>query len=191
MKRSLGAKTILYPHPVFVVGTYDREGRPNAMVAAWGGICSSQPPCVAISLQKPRHTYKNLMEQKAFTISIPPEEYMAEADFFGIASGKDVDKFAATGLTPVKSEVVNAPYVGEFPFVLECRVIHTIEIGVHTQFIGEILDVKADERVLGADGKPDIREIRPFIYDAPAAGYVGIGAFLGRAYSAGSKFMSR
>jgi flavin reductase (DIM6/NTAB) family NADH-FMN oxidoreductase RutF len=149
MKKSIGAKTIVYPTPVFVIGSYDKAGKPNVMTAAWGGICCSRPPCVAVSLRKATYTYGNIMEHKAFTINIPSENYVTEADYFGLVSGKEKDKLSAAGLTPVKSDLVNAPYVQEFPLVLECTVLHTLEIGLHTQFVGEIIDVKADEAVLG------------------------------------------
>ncbi len=81
MKKSIGAKTILYPTPVLIVGTYDKSGNPNVMTVAWGGICCSSPPCVSISVREATHTYGNLMEQKAFTISIPSEKYVKQADF--------------------------------------------------------------------------------------------------------------
>ena len=119
MKKSLGAKTIVYPTPVFVVGTYDSEGKPNVMTAAWGGICCSKPPCVMISLREATYTYGNIVERKAFTISITPEKYIKEADYFGIATGKKDDKFSVSGLTPVGSDVVDAPYVQEFPFIVK------------------------------------------------------------------------
>lgn len=186
-KRSFGPRTLLYPHPDLIIGTYGPDGRPDAMAAAWGGICSSNPPAVAVSVQKVRQTYKNLMEQREFTISIPSEEYVREADYFGIASGRDTDKFAATGLTPIKGDLVNAPYVGEFPVVLECRLLQTVEIGVHTQFIGEILDVKVDESVLGEDGKPDIGKIRPIAYDSMRQEYYGFGSALAKAFSVGKE----
>jgi flavin reductase (DIM6/NTAB) family NADH-FMN oxidoreductase RutF len=185
MKKSIGAKTILYPTPVLIVGTYDKDGKPNVMTVAWGGICCSAPPCVSISVREATYTYGNLMEQKAFTISIPSEAHVKAADFIGTASGKDTDKFAVTGLTPAKSDLVNAPYVAEFPVVLECKVIHTHKIGLHTQFIGEILDVKADESVVGEKG-PEIDKVKPFLW-APdyARGYYGVGGFLGKAFSIG------
>ena len=116
MKKSLGARTILYPTPVLIVGTYDAAGKPNAMTAAWGGICCSSPPCVAVSLRKATYTYGNIALQGGFTISIPSEKYVREADYFGLMSGKKTDKFAESGLTPVRSDLVNAPYVAEFPF---------------------------------------------------------------------------
>jgi flavin reductase (DIM6/NTAB) family NADH-FMN oxidoreductase RutF len=187
MKRSLGAKTLLFPTPVLLVGTYDREGKPNLMNAAWGGICCSQPPCIAVSLRKERHSYAAIVERKSFTIGIPSEVQLKEADYVGIVSGRTVDKFAATGLTPVRSELVDAPYAAEFPFVLECRLLHTLEIGIHTQFVGEIVDAKSDISVLGSDGLPDILKIKPLVFDTAHRGYHGIGPLLGSAFSAGKE----
>ncbi len=185
MKRSIGPKTLLYPHPVLIVGTYGSDGRPDAMVAAWGGICSSQPPAVAVSIQKGRQTYENLTNEREFTISIPSADFVKEADYFGIVSGRDADKFAATGLTPVKGDLVNAPYVGEFPVVLECRLLQTVEIGAHTQFVGEILDVKVDEGVFGQNGEPDIEKIRPFAYDSMRREYYGFSGVIAKAFTVG------
>jgi len=188
MKKSIGAKTIVYPTPVFVVGTYDQHGKPNVMTAAWGGICCSVPPCVAIALREATYTYGNLMEQKAFTISLPSESYLRQADYFGIASGRNEDKFAVSGLTPVKSDLVNAPYVKEFPFVLECKVIHHFKIGLHTQFIGEILDIKVDEEVLSEKGA-DITKIKPVLWAPDSRSYYGIGNFLGKAFFLGKDLL--
>jgi flavin reductase (DIM6/NTAB) family NADH-FMN oxidoreductase RutF len=128
--------------------------------------------------------------RKAFTIGIACEGKMIEADYVGIVSGRNVDKFAASGLTSVRSEVVDAPYAAEFPVVLECRLLHTLEIGVHTQFIGEIIDVKADDEVFGEDGQLDIMKIKPLIYDTSHKGYHGVGPLLGRAYSVGKELLS-
>jgi flavin reductase (DIM6/NTAB) family NADH-FMN oxidoreductase RutF len=187
MKKSIGAKTFVFPTPVFVVGSYDKSDKPNAMVVAWGGICCSKPPCVAISIREATYTYGNIMARKAFTISIPSEEYIKEADYFGIVSGRTEDKFAATKLTPVKSDLVDAPYVKEFPFVVECSVIQIVKLGSHTMFVGEIQDVKADEAVLGNNGAPDIAKIKPMIFDPPNRAYYGIGKYLGDAFSEGKK----
>jgi len=185
MKKSLGAKTLLFPTPVLMVGTYDGNGKPNLMNAAWGGICCSHPPCVAVSLRKATYSWAAIVERKAFTVGIASESWIIAADYMGMVSGRDVDKFATSGLTPVKSELVDAPYAAEFPVVLECRLLHTIEIGLHTQFIGEIMDVKADEDVLGEDGHPDIMKIRPLIYDTSHKGYHGVGPLLEKAFSVG------
>jgi len=190
MKKSLGAKTLLFPTPVLMVGTYDCDGKANLMNAAWGGICCSQPPCVAVSLRKATHSWAGIAERKAFTVGIASEARMVEADFVGITSGRDVDKFAAAGLTPVRSDLVDAPYAAEFPVILECRLLHTIEIGLHTQFIGEIIDVKAEADVLGEDGNPDIMRIKPLIFDTAHRGYHGIGPLLGQAFSVGKGLQS-
>ena len=185
MKKSLGAKTILYPTPVLVVGTYDLQGKPNVMTAAWGGICCSEPPCIAVSLRKATYSYHNIVHRKAFTVSLPSERYVKDADYFGIVSGRAEDKFAAAELRPVRSDLVDAPYVQEFPLVLECRLLHTFELGLHTQFVGEILDVKADQAILGEGGDPDIEKLRPIIFAPAGQAYYGIGRRLGKAFSIG------
>ena len=190
MKKTVGAKPLLFPTPVLMVGTYDQVGKPNLMNAAWGGICCSDPPCVTVSIRKARYSYTNIEKRKAFTVGIACERKMAEADYVGIVSGRDVDKFSVCGLTPVKSELVDAPYAEEFPVVLECRLLHTFELGVHTQFIGEIIDVKADVEVFGEDGQLDIMKIKPLIYDTSHKGYHGVGPLLGKAYSVGKELLS-
>ena len=119
MKQSIGAKTIAFPTPTWVVGTYDMNGKPNVMTAAWGGICCSNPPCISVSLRKATYSYAGIVENKAFTVSIPSEDYVKEADYFGIASGRDENKFESTSLTPVRSELVPAPYMGELYEELE------------------------------------------------------------------------
>ena len=175
MKKSIGAQTVLLPAPVLVVGTYDRDGRPNAMTVAWGGMCCSRPPCVDIALRKATHTYQSIIDRKAFTVHVTPEKYLTEADYFGIASGRDIDKFAVTGLTPVRSDIVDAPYIEEFPFVLECRLVDFMDLGSHTQFIGEILDVKIDEDALDDSMLPNIQKVRPSVLTPGIREYYGLG----------------
>ncbi len=187
MKKSLGAKTLVEPTPTWIVGTYDASGKPNGMTAAWGGICCSDPPCIAVSLRKATYSYGNLMARRAFTVSVPSQSLVKQADYFGLTSGRDTDKFAATGLTPVRSEIVDAPYVAECPLVLECRVVHVFELGLHTQFVGQIVDVKADESVLGANGAPDIAKIRPILFSPGDRGYYGVGGPLGLAFAVGKE----
>jgi flavin reductase (DIM6/NTAB) family NADH-FMN oxidoreductase RutF len=188
MKKSLGPKTIIYPSPVLIVATYDKNDRPNMMAVAWGGVCCSKPPCVAVSLRKATYTYNCIVDRKAFTVNIPSEKYVKEADFVGTVSGKDRDKFSATGLTPVKSELIDAPYIKEFPLILECKLLHTIEIGLHTQFIGEIMDVKAEESVISNMQIADIEKVQPIIYATDNRSYYGIGCNLGKAFSIGQGF---
>jgi flavin reductase (DIM6/NTAB) family NADH-FMN oxidoreductase RutF len=185
MKTSLGARTLVFPTPVFVVGTFDKTGKPNVMTASWGGICCSRPPCVAVSLRKATYTYWNILERKAFTVSIPSETHVREADYFGLVSGKSVDKLAVAKLTPVRSDLVDAPYVKEFPLVVECRLAQAIELGLHTQFVGEVLDVKAEVDALDPKGLLDIGKVRPLAFAPDAEVYYGTGSRVGQAFSIG------
>ncbi len=175
MKKSIGAKSLIYPNPVLLIGTYDQENKPNMMTASWGGICCSEPPCVAVSVRQARYTYRNILDKKAFTINIPSEEYVSQADYCGIYSGRDENKFDTTGLTAVKSDLIDAPFVQEFPISLICKLKDIVEVGVHTQFIGEIVDVLADEVVLNENNLPIIEKVKPICYDYAGKGYYSIG----------------
>lgn len=185
MKKSLGARTLAYPTPVWLVGTYDADGRPNVMTAAWATIVCSKPPCVGVSLRKATYSYGSIVARQAFTINVPSERQVKEADYCGIASGREVDKFAKTGFTAVRSDLVDAPYVQECPLILECKVIHTLEIGLHTQFIGEILDVKADAEVLDEKGLPEVEKVNPMVFGPEVRTYHGLGRYLGKAFAIG------
>lgn len=187
MKKSLGPRIAAYPTPVWVIGSYDSQGKPNAMTAAWGGVCCSEPPCIQVSVRPSRHTYTSVLARKAFTVSIPDAAHAAEADYFGIASGQNTDKFARTGLTPVRSETVDAPYVGEFPLVIECRLLHSMELGAHAIFVGEIMGTLAEEETL-TDGKLDMAKLSPLLYSVDQRSYFGVGQVVGKAYSLGLKY---
>jgi flavin reductase (DIM6/NTAB) family NADH-FMN oxidoreductase RutF len=185
MKQSLGAKTLAMPTPVWLVGTYDAEGRANLMAAAWACICCSQPPAVSVSLRSATYTHGAIHARRAFTINIPSQAQVSQADYVGIVSGRDTDKFRACGWTAVRSELVDAPYVDEVPLALECRLLQVHEIGLHTQFVGEIVDVKADPSVLGERGYPDITKVKPIAWDSSHRRYFGMGEFLGQAWQIG------
>ena len=187
MKKSIGAKTVLLPTPVMVIGTYDSSGKPNLMTAAWGGICCSKPPCVAVSMRPATYSHGLVIERKAFTVNLPSASMVAKADFVGIYSGRDCDKFDELGLTPVKSELVDAPVVAEFPLVLECRLVNHFDLGIHTQFIGEIMDVKVDEKLIRDDGTIDVEGMDPLIFDSSGREYRKVGPPAGKAFSIGRK----
>ena len=191
MKRSLGPQTLVYPMPAFLIGTYDAEGKPNIMTAAWGGICCSEPPLLAVSVRKSRWTYDAIMERKAFTVSVPSGALTAQVDFAGIASGRKTDKFAELQLNATRGEMVDAPYVEECPVVLELTLHSTLELGTHTQFIGEIKDVKIDEACLDAAGKPDCAAINPLLYDGGSREYRLVGAVAGKAFAGGKVFWKK
>jgi flavin reductase (DIM6/NTAB) family NADH-FMN oxidoreductase RutF len=188
MKCSLPPQAVLLPSPVLVIATYGSSGKPNMMTAAWGGIVCSKPPCISVSLREATLSYHNIKNSKAFTVNFPSEKYVAEADYAGLVSGAGCDKFRETGLTPVKSNRVNAPFVKEFPYALECGLIREINLGLHTMFVGEIKGIVADGEVLNDYGLPDIEKVRPILWGSfGSMAYYAIGNKLGDAFAVGNR----
>ena len=177
-KISLGKRPMLWPKPTAVVGSYNEKGVPNIMTAAWAGIVNSRPPKVAVSLRPATYSHGNVSLHQAFTVNVPREDQAQFMDFAGEFSGRDMNKFEVLGLTPVKSALVNAPYVKEFPIVLECKVTEVHELGSHTQFVGEILDAKVNKTCTDDNGKLVMENARPVIFGQD--GYYGYGKYLGR-----------
>lgn len=189
-KRSLGARPFLYPQPALLVASYDKDGKPNVMTAAWGGICSSEPVSLMVAIRPERWTHDAIIERKAFTVGIASEAMLAAADFVGIASGRRYDKLPMAGLTVERAENVDAPYIVECPVILECSLSQTVSLGVHTLMLAAIVDVKADESCLAEGGAfPDIAKVAPLIYDSGSRAYYGVGERLGNAFSAGKIFL--
>lgn len=189
MKKSLGPRTLTFPLPVYLVGTYDENGQANIMNAAWGGIASSDPPCLSVSIRPSRHTFSGIMKNKAFTVSIPNSNLVAAADLAGLISGRDHDKFALCGLSPVKSELVNAPYVNECPVVIECELYQTVDLGAHTMCIGLIKDVKADDHIPMSGQALDMQGVDPIIFNS-GGDYHRVGQAVGKAFSIGKSLKS-
>lgn len=188
MKLSLPAQPILLPSPVLIIGTYGSDSRPNIMNAAWGGIASSKPPCISVSIREATLSYHNIQRTQAFTVNIPSEKYFREADFVGLVSGRNCDKFTETRLTPEKSKLVNAPLVKEFPYALECNLVRQVDLGRHTMFIGEIVGIIADSEFLGQNQLPDIEKVHPMLFGSfGSPAYYGIGDKLGDAFSVGNE----
>jgi len=185
VKRSLGRKTLVTPVPVWTVGTYDTAGKANIMAAAWVGICCSRPPAVCVALREATHTHRAIVEREAFTVNLPTVDQAILVDYIGSASGNDVDKFAVAGLTAEKANGVDAPIVTEFPVNVECRLIHTLKIGLHTLFVGEILDVQADDDVLDENGHLSIEKLHPFVFATSEPAYYAIGERIGAAFEIG------
>ena len=185
MLSSLGSLPFCLPAPVWLVGTYDAEGRPNIMTAVAGGLCSTQPPCLGVSLRRGGWTHASLPGRAAFTVAVPSRSLAARVDFAGLMSGRNADKFAAAGLTPVAGEHVDAPYVAECPVVLELALRHTLELGSHTLYVGEIMDVKVEESCLRPDGLPDPARIDALCFAPLTHEYYATGDFVARAYAVG------
>lgn len=190
VKCSLGKEPLLYPLPVLLVATYDAKGRPNVMNAAWGGICNSDPVSLCVSIRPSRHSHDALLARQAFTVNIASEELMRQADYVGMVSGNSQDKFAQAGLSAIRAQKVDAPYVAECPVNIECRLTSSVALGSHTLMIGSIEDVKVDEPCL-QDGSPVLEKIKPLVYDMGSRHYYGMGGKLGPAFSVGREFIKK
>ena len=185
MRKNLGAKAILYPMPVLIIGTYDDNGKPNAMNAAWGGISEANE--VSVCLTPSHKTCKNFIATGALTISMADEAHVAACDYVGIVSGNDVpDKLEKCGLTVTKSEYVNAPVINELAVCVECKVK---EFDEETCILkAEIVNVSVDESVL-TDGKVDLSKVKPIAFDPFTNSYNVLGDKVGAAWGAGKIFM--
>lgn len=182
MRKNFGAKPVLYPEPVLIIGTYDEQGVPNAMNAAWGGL--SEETEISICLSPGHKTVKNILARKAFTISMATAGQVVACDYVGIVSGNEVaDKFAKAGFHAVKSSFVDAPLIQELPMALECKLIsYDLE---SCRMVGEIVNVCADESIL-TDGQIDPTKLRPITYDGVNHAYYVLGEKVGQAFSDGA-----
>jgi len=183
MRKNFGAKAMCYPMPVFIIGTYNADGTPNAMNAAWGGI--SEETEITICVDDSHKTAENLLARKAFTVSMATAAQMVACDYVGIVSGnKEPEKFAKAGFHATKSQFVDAPLVNELPMALECEVI---SYDPETcRLVGRIVNVCADESVLGDNGKVDVQKLQPITYDPVNHQYLVLGESVGRAFQAGT-----
>ncbi|HCJ77313.1 flavin reductase family protein [Thermoguttaceae bacterium LCP21S3_D4] len=180
MRKNFGAKPYLYPQPVMIIGTYDENGKANAMNAAWGGIVGNDEIIVDLSSHK---TTDNLLKTKAFTISVADAEHVVACDYVGVVSAKaEPDKMEKAGFTTVKSEFVNAPVINELPLTLECELVKVID---DSKYLGRIVNVSADESILGEDGEISLDKFSPIVFDMVHAGYYKFGDKVGRAFKDG------
>ena len=152
VKRNLGSIPGLFPMPVVLVSAYNKNGIPNAMTAAWAQITDMDK--IALFVDPDHKTMQNILETKAFTVAIADVEHMAEADFIGIASGNSMtDKLEKSGLHVMKSEFVNAPVIEELPVSMDCELADIIDTDDVYAMVGKIINLSAEERVIGEDGK--------------------------------------
>lgn len=182
--KSFSAKPWILPQPVLIIGTYDSEGRPNAMNAAWGGQWDAGE--VMISMGK-HATTDNLDRLGEFTLAFATVETMIAADYVGIVSAKhEPEKIAQTGWTVVRAEHVNAPVFKEFPLTMECRIVRKIdESDTGYYIVAEIVNIIADESCLADDGKPDVERMNLITFDPVHHGYIRLGEKVGQAFSDG------
>ena len=183
MRKNFGSNSWLYPMPVLIIATYDEQGRPNAMNAAWGGIFTDE--MIGICLSERHKTTQNILSTRAFTVSMATAEQVVACDYVGLESGNRVpDKFAKAGFHATRPEFVNAPLIDELPMALECELVSYDKESCH--LVGKIVNITADESVL-TEGKIDPRKLRPITFDPINHAYLELGAKVNDAFSCGKQ----
>lgn len=186
MKKDLGNAGELFPQSVFIVCSYDGAGVPNAMNVAWGGECARHEIAINIGDHK---TTDNILAKGAFTVAPADRAHVMEADYFGMATGRKVNKAEASGLTFTKSQFVDAPVIEEFPLVMECRVVDVQDWRGEKRFIGEIVNTRVDSSILDEQGRVDFGKFQPLIYDSTRRIYRVVGEEVAGAWEAGKPLM--
>ena len=182
MRKNFGAKPYTYPQPVLIIASYDENGTPDAMNAAWGGI--SDDTQISMCLSAGHKTVKNILKRKAFTVSMADAAHVAACDYVGIVSANAVpDKLEKAGFHTTRSEFVDAPLIDELPMALECRLVSYDEESC--RMVGEIVNVSAEEGVLDENGKIDPGKLQPITFDPVNNAYLKLGEKVGNAFRDG------
>ena len=186
MRIDFGKQTWMIPMPVLIIGTYDENGTPDAMNAAWGGIHDYNEICICLSSS--HKTAKNILLNKEFTVAFADCSHIAQADYLGIVSANDFpDKFTKSGLTVEKSNYINAPVIKELPMSLDCRLISYDE--KKGFLVGEIINVSADENIV-TDGKIDMSKFNPAVFETFGNTYMSLGNKIADAFSVGNTIIA-
>lgn len=185
--KNFGPKPMIYPMPVLILASYDKDGKANAMNAAWGGIVEVDQICISLSKHQ---TTENIDLNKAFTVSIADVEHVVACDYVGIVSGKtEPKKMEKAGFTTRKSDFVNAPVINELPLCLECELLRIDGDASKDEmhYIGKIVNVCADEKILDENGNISLEKFKPISYDPSGHGYYALGEKVGQAFADGKK----
>lgn len=166
-----------YPVPVVLV-TCSHGEEANIIAIAWTGILCSKPPQLGIGVRPERHSHSLIREAGEFVVNVPPERLLEKVDYCGMVSGREVDKFEATGLTAAPASLLKTPIIAECPINIECRVMRIIPLGSHDLFIGEVVAVQIDEEVLNEDGRIDYKKARSLVFTGDQ--YWSLGSLLGK-----------
>lgn len=185
-KVKMGAQPLIYPMPVLLVGA-NVAGRPNVLAVAWGSIANGEPPMVSVAVRHQRYTHDGIKQSGTFSVNIPSADMVREADYCGLVSGTRVDKIAACNFDVFYGKLGNAPLIEQCPVNLECRVVHTLDLGSHSLFVGRIEETHISEECLTGN-KPDIGKIRPLAYiTSPDSQYRVLGEVIAMAFSCGKE----
>ena len=181
MRKNFSKDMVITPLPVLIIATYDKNGIPNAMNAAWGTQCDYSQIIITLSKHK---TTDNLKIKKAFTVSFATPETMEISDYFGIESGNNVNKIEKAGVKVVKSDFVDAPIIENFPLTLECEVNMNYGDFKVGDVIGNIVNMSVDESIL-TDDTVDLGKLKPISFDSASNSYRVLGDIIGKAFHDG------
>ncbi|MFQ6122697.1 MAG: flavin reductase family protein [Dehalococcoidales bacterium] len=189
-KIALGAQTLIYPMPVVLVGA-NVDDKPNFMAVAWCGIANGEPPMISVAIRHTRHTNRGIRQNLTFSINLPSADRVRETDYCGLRTGAKVNKAEVCQFKVSYGKLNSAPLIEQFPVNLECKVVHILDLGSHSLFVGRIEEAYVSENYL-TDGKPDINKIKPISYiKSPYRQYRLLGEVVAEAYSIGEELKSR
>ena len=187
-KVMMGPQTLVCPLPTVLVGA-NVDGRPNFMAVAWCGIANSEPPMVSVAIRHQRYTHRGIRQNLTFSVNVPSTDLIRETDYCGLASGAEVNKAEVCHFRVFYGKLDSAPLIEQCPVNLECKVVHILNLGTHSLFIGKIEETHVSEDCL-TDGKPDVSKIKPLSYTTtPVRQYHALGEFVAKAYSIGKELL--
>ncbi len=169
---------MLYPIPAVMVSCGRMEDKPNIITVAWAGTVCSSPAMVSVSIRKERYSYDLIKDSKEFVINLVTKELVRKADYCGVKSGKDVDKFKEMKLTPIQGKMIKAPLIGESPVNIECLVKDIIPLGTHDMFLSEVVNVAVDKQLMDSKGRFHLNKSGLIVYSHGE--YYGLGELLGK-----------
>ena len=185
-KVQMGPQPWMYPTPALLVGA-NVDGKPNFMAVAWGGIANGEPPMVSVAIRHSRYSLKGIRQNLAFSVNVPSCDMVRELDYCGLKSGAKFDKVAVCGFKVFYGQLENAPLIEQCPVNLECKMVHSLNLGSHALIIGRVEETHVSEGCL-TDGKPDVTKMKPFIFlPDPARCYHAFGEVIAQAFSVGKE----
>lgn len=184
-KVAMGPQTLIYPMPATLVGA-NVNGKPNFMAVAWCGIANSEPPMISVALRHNRYTLKGIRDKLTFSVNIPSRNLVKETDYCGITAGSKTNKAEACHFKVFYGKLGDAPLIEQCPINLECKVVHTLDLGSHVLVIGRIEETYVSENCL-TEGKPDVNKIEPFAYIPTTRQYQALGEVVAKAFSIGKE----
>ncbi|MBM3957298.1 MAG: flavin reductase family protein [Gemmatimonadetes bacterium] len=189
-KVTMGASSLVYPKPAWLVGA-NVGGRPNFLTVGAGGVANGTPPMISVAIHPARYSFRGIEENGTFSVNVPSIDQALETDYCGVESGSRADKVEVCGFEVFYGRLGTAPMIEQFPVNLECRVVQAPKLGSHTLFIGQIEEVYVSEECL-TDGRPDLRKIRPLTFvGEPDRVYVGLGDVIAKSHSVGLQLRRR